>query len=322
MTLAQFMLPGESVIYESPGDVYYRRTRHRVLITGERLLLHGVTGVFGPKERVVAEPLADIRHLEYSEAGLLSTRGRLDVRFADETVSLTGEPEMIKGVWLALQQQTRRPPFGAADEEVTLVVPPPPLFDELPHPPAQVEPLPASALTRRPPSAGPSRALVIGALCLSVLVAAGALFLSRRPRPNVTAPEAQPSATDSPAAPTPAPTPVSVRVMDETFTLDEGSHRAVKFTVPAEAGAALLSGGFRVTSGNYIDFYVMGEAQYDRFAKGGPPDVTSAVYREEQWNARVGERLSPGAYYLVFDNYDSGDGAQTVAAEFVLVSEQ
>jgi hypothetical protein len=229
---------------------------------------------------------------------------------------------MIKGVWLALQQQTRRPPFGAADEEVTLVVPPPPLFDELPHPPAQVEPLPAAALAHRPPSAWPSRALVIGALSLFVLVAAGAIFLSRRPRPNVPAPEAHPPATDSPAAPTPTPTPVSVRVMDETFTLDEGSHRAVKFTVPAAAGAARLSGGFRVTSGNYIDFYVMGETQYDRFAKGAPPDVTSAVYREEQWNARVGERLAPGAYYLVFDNYDSGDGAQTVAAEFVVVAEQ
>ena len=45
--------------------------------------------------------------------------------------------------------------------------------------------------------------------------------------------------------------------------------------------------------------------------------MTSAVYREEQWNARVGERLPPGSYYLVFDNHDYGP--QTVAAEFFVV---
>lgn len=47
--------------------------------------------------------------------------------------------------------------------------------------------------------------------------------------------------------------------------------------------------------------------------------MTSAVYRVEQWNARVGERLSPGTYYLVFDDHDSGVGAQTIAAEFFVV---
>ena len=70
------------------------------------------------------------------------------------------------------------------------------------------------------------------------------------------------------------------------------------------------------------DFYVMRPEQYERFAAGGGPEVTSVVYRGEQWNARVGESLPPGDYYLVFDNYDSGGDAQTVAAEFFLVPEQ
>jgi hypothetical protein len=50
--------------------------------------------------------------------------------------------------------------------------------------------------------------------------------------------------------------------------------------------------------------------------------VTSVVYREQQWNARVGERLTPGVYHLVFDNRDAEAGAQTIAAEFFLTSEQ
>lgn len=37
--------------------------------------------------------------------------------------------------------------------------------------------------------------------------------------------------------------------------------------------------------------------------------MTSVVYREQQWNACVGERLTPGDYYLVFDNRYSEEGA-------------
>jgi hypothetical protein len=49
--------------------------------------------------------------------------------------------------------------------------------------------------------------------------------------------------------------------------------------------------------------------------------VTSAVYRKDQWNARIGERLPAGNYYLVFDNGEAGSGPQTVAGEFMVVYE-
>jgi hypothetical protein len=312
------MLPGEAVLYESPGKVYYRRTPHALLVTGERLLLHAFTGVFSPRERLVAEPLSEVRHLEYSEEGLLNRRGRLDVRFLGETISLTGEPETIKDVWRALQAYALTPAPVAADDEVTLVVPPPPLFEDLPHPPARVEPLPAASPPRGRTTLGPRSALVFGVACLLALAAAALFLLSGRHRPAAVPQESGLAAVSpTPPAPTPAPTPVQVHVMDETFTLDERSHLAVRFTVPEGAEGARVSGGFRVTGGSYIDFYVMSEAQYDRFVTGGPPDVTSVVYREEQWNARVGERLPPGSYYLVFDNHE--DGSQTVAAEFFVV---
>ncbi len=74
-----------------------------------------------------------------------------------------------------------------------------------------------------------------------------------------------------------------------------------------------------MTSGSFVDFYVMNESQYGRFTTGEPPDVTSAVYRVEQWNARAAARLSPGTYYLVFNDRNSGGGAQTVAAEFYVL---
>jgi hypothetical protein len=312
------MLPGEAVLYEAPGEVRYGRTSYRLYVTGERLLLYSVGGLFSPKERVVAEPLSDVGLLEYSEGGLFSARGRLDIKLPGNTLSLAGDAETIKGVLRALQGQTLRQPAAATDWDATLVVPPEPLFDDLPGPPRQVEPLPPAR------GAGASRTwrrhAAVAALCLVVLAAAAtALFLNRRqPQPRAGAGAADGAAPSAPQ-PTPGAARPSVHILDETFALPEGSHRAVKFTIPGGETGARVAGGFRVTGGSYVDFYVMSEAQYDRFAAGAPADLTSAVYRREQWNARVGERLPPGAYYLVFDNREYGAGQQAVAAEFFVV---
>ncbi|MDQ3920187.1 MAG: hypothetical protein M3348_17125 [Acidobacteriota bacterium] len=327
MTVAQFLLPGESVLYEAPDEVYYRRTPFALYVTGERLLLYAVTGRLSPSERAVAEPLAGVESVEYSEGGLLSTKGRLDIRFPGHTLKLTGSPDTIKELWRALQQHALSRGGSTIDEEATLVAPPPPLFDDQPYPPTQVEPLGGAAALPLRRGRSPLRrpAFVVGLLfCLaSAVVVAGifALRASRRSAP-------QTSQTTEAAAPatlpssTPAPTPLTIHVMDEVFTLEDGAHRAVKFTVPPGVGSARVSGGFRVTGGSYVDFYLMRQEQYDRFATGEEPNISSVVYREAQWNAKVGERLTPGDYYLVFDNRDTEAGAQTVAAEFFLVFDQ
>lgn len=323
MPLAQFLLPGESVLYEAPEEVYYRRSPFALYITGERLLLYSAAGRLSSGERAVAEPLAGVESVEYSEVGLLSKRGRLDVRFPGHGLTLTGRPNSMKEVWRALQQQAAAQVGAQVDEEATLVSPLPPLFEDQPYAPAQVEPLSAVATIRpRPKAPALRRPAVVGLLfCLVALAAtAGMFFWLRAHSPSArTAPQPAEAVAAVTPAPTPAPTPVTLHVMDELFTLEPGSHRAVKFAVPAGADEARLSGGFRVTSGSYVDFYLMRQEQYDRYAFGESPDVASVVYREAQWNARVGERLTPGDYYLVFDNRDSGGGSQAVAAEFFLV---
>lgn len=323
MSVAHFLLPGESVHYEAPEGVYYRRTPFALYVTGERLLLYAVTGRLTPSERAVAEPLAGMESVEYSERGLLSRYGRLDVRFPGHVLALTGSPDDIKEVWRALQQHVTARGAAAADDEATLVTPASRLFEDQPFPPAQVEPLAAATHVRRwKPSAFSHPAVVAVLVCLaSALVVAGLFRLMRPPPAPQAAAAAETTPTPTPTTAT-APTPASLRLLDETFTLAEGSHRAVQFGVPQGVGSARVSGGFRVTWGSAVNFYVMTREQYERFAAGGEADVTSAVYREAQWNARVGERLPPGDYCMVFDNRDSGDGAQTVAAEFHLTYEQ
>ena len=333
MPLAQFLLPGETLLYESPDEVYYRRSPFGLYVTGERLLLYAGAGRLSSGERAVAEPLAGIEAVGYSEAGVFTKRGRLDVRFLGHTLSLTGSPATIMEVWRVLQQHA--PARGGTtfderggttfDEDVTLVAPPPPpLFDDQPYPPARVEPLSAVATAaggrKRPPSLRPL--VIAAAACLAGVIAVAALYWQRSARPATDAPPiAGETGPPAPNTPAPPPTPVTVRVMDEVFSLEEGSHRALKFSVPAGEEKARISGGFRVTGGSYVDFFLMRQEQYDRFASGGEPDITSVVYRAEQWNARVGERLTPGDYYLVFDNRDEEAGEQTIAAEFFLVYE-
>jgi hypothetical protein len=318
LALAQFLMPGEEIRYESSGAVRHGRTSFALYVTDERLLLHAVAGRFVPKEKVVAERLADIDSMEYSEEGVFGKRGKLTLRLRYDTLSLTGSPATIKEVWRTLQQSDGRP--AAADDEVTLVAPLPPLFEDEPSHVSQVQPLPVRPVAARRPPASPLALTIVG-VCLAVLIAA-VLFAFWRGsllpgRPAGTQPPPEAAATSPPA--TPSPTPFRLHVMDETFTLEPGAHRAVKFTIPGEYPSARVAGGFRVTTGSYVDFYMMSEDQYDRYAGGGPPDVTSVVYRERQWNARVGERLSAGTYYLVFDNWQGEAAAQTVAAEFFVV---
>lgn len=326
MTVAQFLLPGESVLYEAPDEVYYRRTPFALYVTGERLLLYASTGRLSHSERAVAEPLAGLESVEYSERGLFSKNGRLDVRFPGHVLTLTGSPETIKEVWRALQQHASARGVVTADEEATLVATPARLFDDQPFPPAQVEPLGApTTQARRPrPTALRRPSAVAALLCLASAVTLAGLFLHRATRPGSQAPslvtEAPTPAVTPQAAP--SPTPVTLQLMDELFTLEEGSHRAVKFNVPRGVASARVAGGFRVTNGDYVDFYLMSQEQYDRFDGGEESDVSSVLYREAQRNAKVGERLTPGDYCLVFDNRDSEDGAQTVAAEFFLVFDQ
>ena len=322
MAVAQFLLPGESVLYEAAEKVYYRRTPFALYVTGERLLLYAVTGRLNPGERAVAEPLAGVESVEYSERGLVSRHGRLNVRFPGHVLALTGSPGTIKEVWRSLQQHAPARGTAAYDDEVTLVAPPPPLFDDLQHPPAQVEPLGAATthVNRRRTSALRQTAAVCLLVCLASALAVVGLFrlTASRAAPQAAA-ETAPASTPPP---TPGPTAVTMRLLDETFTLEEGSHRAVQFGIPQGVLSARFSGGFRVTWGSAVDLYVMSGEQYARFASGGEADVASAVYRRAQWNARASERLPPGDYFLVFDNRDSAGGEQTVAAEFFVAYDQ
>jgi hypothetical protein len=95
LTVAQFLLPGESVLYEAPDEVYYRRTPFALYVTGERLLLYAVTGRLAPGERPEGTHTRPAEELERRVSAVPVRRRDLRVKGrTGDTQLVIGNPEL------------------------------------------------------------------------------------------------------------------------------------------------------------------------------------------------------------------------------------
>lgn len=111
-----------------------------------------------------------------------------------------------------------------------------------------------------------------------------------------------------------APPAQSTKLIDEEFGVESGAHRAIPFSITDRAGAR-LAGGFRVTRGRAINFYVYPADAYNQY----PTNGLKPVHLEQTHNKILNERLKMGDYYLVFENNDQQ--SVTVATELLLVTD-
>ena len=112
-----------------------------------------------------------------------------------------------------------------------------------------------------------------------------------------------------------APPAQSTELLDEQFSVAASSHRAIPFSITDPAGAK-LAGGFRVTKGNPINFYVYPADAYNQY----PTNGLKPVHLEQTRNKILNEKLKTGDYYLVFENNDAQPA--TIATELLIVSSQ
>ncbi len=110
-----------------------------------------------------------------------------------------------------------------------------------------------------------------------------------------------------------APPGKSTGLIDEQFSVAASSHRAIPFSITDPAGAQ-LAGGFRVTKGNPINFYVYPADAYSQY----PTNGLKPVQLEQTRNKILNEKLKTGDYYLVFENNNALPA--TIATELLLVS--
>lgn len=109
-----------------------------------------------------------------------------------------------------------------------------------------------------------------------------------------------------------APPDKRTGLIDEQFGVAAGGHRAVPFTVEGESGAR-LAGGFRLTKGKLLNFFVFPAENYAQYPSGD----LSPIQEVRSRNKIINSRLAQGKYYLVFENNDVQP--INIAAEFFLV---
>jgi Zn finger protein HypA/HybF involved in hydrogenase expression len=144
------------------------------------------------------------------------------------------------------------------------------------------------------------RAVVIGGLGLIlILFIVGGFYVVQRFRNSDSASDQSASANT---------------IVNDSFNVSPGQPATFKFVIPSGAKNARAVGGFKVTSGSKINFYVLSEEQMAQWSNGAA-GVPSLTKREQTSSARVRQALQPGTYFLLFSSVDAG-GSTTVAAEF------
>lgn len=102
-------------------------------------------------------------------------------------------------------------------------------------------------------------------------------------------------------------------VVNDSFTALSEKPASFKVVIPRGARNSRIVGGFKVTSGSVVNFYIVGE---DRFAEWSSGAMKAALTQREQTNSnKIRQSLQPGTYYLLFANPDPAKEVK-VAAEF------
>lgn len=106
-------------------------------------------------------------------------------------------------------------------------------------------------------------------------------------------------------------------VVNNAFTTSADQSAVFKITVPSGASNARVVGGYKVTSGRPVNFYILDETQYGRWV-GGDKGVTAIAQKPGSNSVRLRQVLRPGTYYLLFAGAEGTNDLSGVAAEFYL----
>ena len=106
-------------------------------------------------------------------------------------------------------------------------------------------------------------------------------------------------------------------IVNNVFDTSTAQPALFKVIVPPEAKNARVVGGYKVTAGTNVNFYILDSNQYEQWA-GGSKNISALTQRERSASARLRQALKPGTYYVVFADTEGPPDATTVAAELYL----
>lgn len=108
LVLEDFLLPRETIRYQSPGMIRYLGDKFYFYITNRRILVYRGRGKVFKKDRVIAERLEAIKSLSYNERGLVRKRGFLSVQTESKRMFFEGKIPDVKGIWQELQKYIKK----------------------------------------------------------------------------------------------------------------------------------------------------------------------------------------------------------------------
>jgi len=108
LVLEDFLLPKETIKYQSPGKIRYLGDQFYFYITNKRILVYRSRGKFFKKDRVIAERLEAIKSLNYNEMGVIRKMGYLSVETESKRMFFEGKIPDVKGIWQELQKYIKK----------------------------------------------------------------------------------------------------------------------------------------------------------------------------------------------------------------------
>ncbi|MCL1976738.1 MAG: zinc ribbon domain-containing protein [Candidatus Bathyarchaeota archaeon] len=121
MPLEDYLMPNESIKYQSECNVRYGEKEYSVILTDIRLILYAIRGMFFKSDDVVTELLTNIRGIKYKETGILTKTAHLQVNCietqkanAGSIIDLMGSQYAIKALYQRLL------PFLAVESKQTM----------------------------------------------------------------------------------------------------------------------------------------------------------------------------------------------------------
>lgn len=101
MPLEDYLLPNESVLYQSNFDVTYADKKYVVLLTNLRLVLFARRGLIFKSDDVITEAIRDVQGIKYKERGILIKTAYVEI-ISTSKIVLTGRKEAMKTLYQRL----------------------------------------------------------------------------------------------------------------------------------------------------------------------------------------------------------------------------
>lgn len=108
LVLEDFLLPNETIKYQSLNKISYLGDKFYFYITNQRMLVYRSKGKVFKKDRIIAEKLEAIKSLSYNEKGIMRKKAQLNVQTESKRMFFEGKIPDIKDIWQELQKYTKK----------------------------------------------------------------------------------------------------------------------------------------------------------------------------------------------------------------------